>query len=103
DYAQHALNADLAWLARARLVVQAIKATPGDRPRQRPTVDLLHPNRAAIALLDSPSAAASTILQRKARAWAPLGRRAQRSSTSRSSLPSTTSARGGISASYRRR
>jgi hypothetical protein len=66
------------------------------RPRHLPTVDLLQPSRAAISLLCSPSAAASTIRQRSASACELLGRRAQRSSTSRSSPLSTISTRSGV-------
>jgi len=74
-----------------------------NRPRQRPTVWVLHPSRAAISLLDTPAAAASTIRQRSASACALFGRRAHRSSTSRSSSQSTTSTRCAMTASYRRR
>jgi hypothetical protein len=52
-----------------------------------PTVDFVHPNRAGISLLATPSAAANTILDRSASACALFDRRAHRSSTSRSSEP----------------
>src|SRR5947209_5528956 len=65
------------------------------RPRHLPTVSVLQPSRAAFSLLDAPSAAANTIRQRSASACALDGRRAQRTSTSRSSSPTTTSTRCG--------
>jgi hypothetical protein len=70
-----------------------------NRPRHFPTVSVLQPNRAAIAVLESPSAAANTIRQRNADACALFGRRAQRSNTSRSSSFGTTRASGGITPS----
>jgi hypothetical protein len=48
-------------------------------------------------VLDTPSAAAKTILHRSANACALFGRRAQRSNTSRSPSLRTTRASGGIS------
>jgi hypothetical protein len=56
-----------------------------NRPRHLPTVLALQSNSAAISVLDRPSAAAKTIRQRNASACALFGRRAHRSSTSRSS------------------
>jgi hypothetical protein len=73
------------------------------RPRHFPTVEPVQPSRAAISLLDIPSAAANTIRQRNANACELLGRRAHRSSTSRSSPLSTTSARCAMTAPNRRR
>jgi len=64
-----------------------------NRPRHFPTVEGVQANCDAISLLDVPSAAASTIRHRNANACELLGRRAHRSSTSRSSSLSTTSAR----------
>jgi hypothetical protein len=63
------------------------------RPRHLPTVWELQPKRAAMSLLCSPSAAASTIRQRSACACELFGRRAHRSNTSRSSSLRTTSTR----------
>ena len=63
------------------------------RPRHRPTVLALQPKSAAISLLDRPSAAANTTRQRNAKRRELFGRRAHRSSVSRSSPLSTTSAR----------
>ena len=74
-----------------------------NRPRHLPTVDRLQPNSAAISVLDLPSAAANTTRQRNASACELFGLRAHRSSTSRSSLLSTTSARAAILAPNRRR
>jgi hypothetical protein len=73
------------------------------RPRHLPTVEGLQPNAAAISVLDLPSAAASTTRQRNANACELFGRRAHRSSVSRSSSSSTTSARCAMTAPYRRR
>src|SRR6266516_1067383 len=67
-----------------------------NRPRHFPTVLWLQPSSAAISLLARPSAAAKTIRQRNASACELFGRRAHRSSVSRSSSVSTTSARTGI-------
>jgi hypothetical protein len=74
-----------------------------NRPRHLPTVDPVQPSSAAISVLDRPSAAANTIRQRSASACELLGRRAHRSSVSRSSSVSTTSARTGITAPNPRR
>src|SRR3954449_4291908 len=68
-----------------------------NRPRHLPTVESLQPNSAAISVLDLPSAAANTIRQRNANACELVGRRAHRSSTSRSSPLTTTPARLAIS------
>ena len=57
-----------------------------DRPRHFVTVWGQILNCSATALLVAPSAQASTILARKARAWAVLARLDQRSSVCRSSL-----------------
>jgi hypothetical protein len=64
-----------------------------NRPRHLPTVDLVQPRTAAMSLLCCPSAAANTIRQRNANACELFGRRAHRSSTSRSSPLRTISAR----------
>ena len=68
---------------------------PSAREPATPSADRLRlqPNCVAISLLDFPSAAASTIRQRNVSACALDGRRAHRSSTSRSSALTTTSAR----------
>src|SRR5438067_6664804 len=66
------------------------------RPRHFPTVERLQPNRVAISVLDAPSAAAKTSRQRNASACELFGRRAHRSSTSRSSPLNTISARAAI-------
>jgi hypothetical protein len=66
------------------------------RPRQCPTVCVVQPRLSAIYLLCPPSAAARTMRQRSARAWALFGRRAQRSSTSGSESLIETSTRRGI-------
>jgi hypothetical protein len=63
------------------------------RPRHRPTVEPLQPSSAAISALDRPSAAANTIRQRNANACALDGRRAHRSSVSRSPSRSRRRAR----------
>ena len=55
------------------------------RRRHLPTVTGWQSSTAAIALFDVPSAAARTMRQRSASAWADVGRRAHRSSVSRSS------------------
>ncbi len=62
------------WLLLERLD----QSTLSEPARHLPTVDALHPNRAAMSLLDSPSAAANTIRHRNANACALFGRRAQR-------------------------
>ena len=54
------------------------------RRRHLPTVTGWQSSAAAIALFDVPPAAASTMRQRSASAWADVGRRAHRSSVSRS-------------------
>ncbi len=64
------------------------------RPRHLPTVVGLQPSRAAIPVFVSPPAAAKTIRQRNANACALFGRRAHRSSVSRSSSLNTTRAVG---------
>ena len=61
------------------------------------------PSGYAPTVLGRPAAAANTIRQRNANACELFGRRAHRSSTSRSSSPSTTSARFAMTASNRRR
>src|SRR5215210_7095965 len=72
------------------------KPRRANRPRHLLTVLWLQPRSAAIPMLDRPSAAANTIRQRNANACALVGRRAHRSSVSRSSSLSTTSARTAI-------
>ena len=68
-------------------------------PRHLPTVDVLQPTAAAMSVLFCPSAAASTIRLRIANACAVVGRRAQRSSVSRSSSVSVISTRAPIATS----
>ena len=63
------------------------------RRRHLPTVLRSQPSSVAISLFAFPSAAARTMRQRSARAWALFGRRAQRASVSRSSSLSVTSTR----------
>ena len=80
------------------------KPRRANRPRHLPTVEPVQPNSAAISVLDRPSAAASTIRQRNANACELFGRRAHRSSTSRSwSLSTTSTTRPAMIASNRRR
>jgi hypothetical protein len=80
------------------------KPRRANRPRHLPTVEPVQPNSAAISVLERPSAAASTIRHRNANACELFGRRAHRSSTSRSPSPSTTSTtRPAMTASNRRR
>jgi hypothetical protein len=74
-----------------------------NRPRHFPTVEPVQPSSAPTSVLDLPSAAANTIRHRNANACELFGRRAHRSSTSRSSPASTTSARCAMIASHRRR
>ena len=66
------------------------------RERHRAAMPREIPRRSAISVLFSPSAAANTIRERWARAWALVRRRAQASSCARSSASSITSTGIGI-------
>ncbi len=89
DHRLDVFACDLVRFARARLIVQAVdalldKAAP---PAARVLRGVAQARRDVLA--GSLSAAASTIRQRSARAWALLGRRAQRSSASPLGVTST--------------
>ena len=103
DHPLDVLVADRARLARPRLVMQPIEAAP--REPAPPPADRragYSPTRPRSPCSTCPSAAANTIRQRNASACELFGRRAHRSSVSRSSSLSTTSARCAMTAPNRR-
>jgi len=104
DHPLDLVIADRARPARTRLVVQPVEAALGEAaaPTAHGRAVAPKPGRDLLARLPVRSRQHNPAAQRQ-RLRAFFGRRAQRSSTSRSSSLSTTSARCGMTASYRRR
>jgi len=94
---------DRARLAGPRLIVQTVEPAPGEAATPLPNGRRIAAQLGRDLRAREPVAAASTIRQRNASACELFGRRAHRSSTSRSSPLTTTSARAAITAPNRRR
>ena len=102
DHPLDVLVADRARLARARLVMQPIKATLGEAPPPAPDGRRRAPQPRRDLLAGLPVRRRQHDPERNAsRLRALLGRRAQRCSTSRSSSLSTTSTRRAMTAPNR--